>query len=132
MAEVENTTSDSKRRNLTDKYIASLKPTAKRVTYWDATEPGLGIQVTPTGHKSFIVVRRIRGGGPTKYVIRPPYPTTTLATAREKAAEVNGRSRTASTFDTRNASKMRSASAWPPRRSGFHSPRSPSSTSPRS
>src|SRR5215468_8364126 len=88
MAEVENTTSDSKRRDLTDKYIASLKPTAKRVTYWDATEPGPGIQVTPTGDKSFIVVRRIRGGGPTKYVIRPPYPTTTLATAREKAAEV--------------------------------------------
>jgi hypothetical protein len=43
MAEVETTT----RRNLTDKFIQSLKPTDKRVTYWDATEPGLGIVVQP-------------------------------------------------------------------------------------
>src|SRR5712691_4762581 len=88
MADEHSTQTESKRRNLTDKYIQSIKPTDRRVTYWDATEPGLGIQTTPTGHKSFIAVRRIRGGAPVKYVIRPAYPTTTLALAREKAAEV--------------------------------------------
>jgi integrase len=88
MAENQSTPTETTRRNLTDKFIASIKPTDKRVTYWDATEPGLGVQVTPTGHKSFIVVRRIRGGAPVKYVCKPPYPTLTLALAREKAAEV--------------------------------------------
>lgn len=84
MAEVETTT----RRNLTDKFIQSLKPTDKRVTYWDATEPGLGIVVQPSGYRSFVVVRRIRGGKPIKYVIKPEYPVMTLALAREKAQQV--------------------------------------------
>src|SRR5215467_9476285 len=89
MAEVETTTSDSKRVKLTDRFIQKLRPTAgKRVTYWDEVESGLGIQITPTGHKSFIVVRRIRGGGPKKVVLRPAYPTLGLAQARSMAVEV--------------------------------------------
>src|SRR5712675_2365589 len=88
MAENQSTPTDTTRRNLTDKYISSLKPTDRRVTYWDSTEPGLGIVVQPSGYKSFVVIKRIRGGKPIKYVIRPEYPTMTLALAREKAVEV--------------------------------------------
>jgi integrase len=73
---------------LTDKFIQSIKPTDKRMTYWDTVEPGLGIVVQPSGYRSFVVIRRIRGGKPVKYVIRPEYPTMTLALARAKAVEV--------------------------------------------
>jgi integrase len=76
------------RRALTDKYIQSIKPTDRRATYWDSTEPGLGVVVQPSGYKSFVVIKRIRGGKPVKYVIRPEYPVMTLALAREKAAAV--------------------------------------------
>jgi hypothetical protein len=76
------------RRALTDKFIASIKPTDRRVTYWDSTEPGLGLVVQPSGYRSFVVIKRIRGGKPIKYVIRPEYPGTTLSEAREKASEV--------------------------------------------
>jgi hypothetical protein len=51
MAEGHSTT----RVNLTDKFIKAIKPTpGKRVTFWDATESGLGLVVQPTGYRSFV------------------------------------------------------------------------------
>ena len=46
---------------LTPKFIASLKPAAKRAYYWDALVPSLGVAVTPRGTKSFILYRRWPG-----------------------------------------------------------------------
>ena len=46
---------------LTPKFIASLKPAAKRAYFWDALVPSLGVAVTPRGTKSFILYRRWPG-----------------------------------------------------------------------
>jgi integrase len=46
---------------LTTKFIAGLKPAAKRVYFWDALIPSFGVVITPRGSKSFIVYRRWPG-----------------------------------------------------------------------
>ena len=46
-------------RNLTDRYIATLKPTKKRQHIFDSQVPGLCLRVSPKGKKTFtLVVRR--------------------------------------------------------------------------
>jgi integrase len=83
MAEIETIT----KTKLTDRFILALPPApeGRRRTVWDETEPGLAIVVTDTGHKSFKVVKRIRGGAPVKLTLKPAYPVMTLALARERA-----------------------------------------------
>jgi integrase len=90
MATTDNiTTNIPKKTKLTDRLIANLGPVpGKRYTVWDTQESGLGVSVTETGHKSFIVIKRIRGGAPVKYVCKPSYPTLSLAAARERAIAV--------------------------------------------
>src|SRR5262249_40229362 len=48
---------------LTDRAIRALKPasTGKRLLVWDAQVPGLGVRVTDTGQKTFVLVVRYRG-----------------------------------------------------------------------
>ncbi len=49
-------------RNLTDRYIANLKPTNKRQHIFDSQVPGLCVRVSPAGKKTFTVVVRDRHG----------------------------------------------------------------------
>jgi hypothetical protein len=48
------------RKNLTVEFIRSRKsaPEGKRIDYFDALVPGLGLRVTDRGHKSFVLVAR--------------------------------------------------------------------------
>lgn len=41
------------KRKLTDRFVQSAKPAAKRAMYWDSDVPGLALAVEPTGTKSY-------------------------------------------------------------------------------
>jgi hypothetical protein len=80
----------------TDRELKALKPVPagesgspkRRYIVWDATQPHLGIRVTETGARSFVVVRRLPGArNPVTYVLGS-YPALTLRAAREAAPGV--------------------------------------------
>jgi hypothetical protein len=67
--------------------LKSLKPAASHYDLWDATVPGLGVRVSQTGRKTFVLMARIRRGGhPTRRALGV-YGAITLADARTKAQE---------------------------------------------
>lgn len=72
-----------------DKFLDKLPPAkaGKRYVRWDSQQPHLGIRVTDTGAKSFVVVRRTPGEKVRWHVIGA-YPATTLKHAREEAPNV--------------------------------------------
>jgi Arm DNA-binding domain len=49
-----------RRRTLTDRGIANLRPRAARYAYPDSAVCGLWIRVQPTGVKSFVIIARDR------------------------------------------------------------------------
>ena len=51
-----------KRRRLTDANVARLAPAAHEYTVWDTRHAGLGVRVRPSGHRSFIYVRKGEDG----------------------------------------------------------------------
>ena len=63
--------------------------TGKRAYYYDTKTPGLGVSVTDTGTKSFIVYRWIKGRGPERITLGR-YPGITVEQARREAAKING------------------------------------------
>ena len=48
------------RKTLTDRTLKSLKPAARGKHYdlWDAVVPGLGVRVSDTGTKTFVLMKR--------------------------------------------------------------------------
>ena len=76
-------------RNLTDRYIQSIKPAAgKRMTVFDTKETGLCIRVTDTGHRRFYVMSRDPAGRQRWAEVKDGNaPVTSLARARELAPE---------------------------------------------
>ena len=68
--------------------IDALTPNATNYVVWDEDTKHLALRVTPKGHKSFIVQRRIGKRG--KMVIRTigTYPDISLADARKEADEI--------------------------------------------
>jgi integrase len=77
-------------RVFTEEYITGLKPESTRYEVHDHDQPGLRIRVTPSGHKSFCVVYRARGGD-IERVTLGPYPALRLKKAREEARAIVGR-----------------------------------------
>jgi integrase len=76
-------------QNLTDRKLQSLKPAAsgQRYEIMDKTVAGLGIRVTDTGLRSFILKTRYPGSHhPTRRTLGE-YPALSLAAARDKAAQ---------------------------------------------
>lgn len=71
---------------LTDRFVRTVKPEAKRVPYWDAKQPGLALVVEPSGHKSWKVAYRFAGK-----LEWYSLGNVGLATAREAAAKVLAR-----------------------------------------
>ena len=71
---------------LTDRALKALKPapSGKRVVTWDAVQPHLGIRVTDTGAKSFVVVKRIAGVRAPVVHVLGGYPAVALAEARKR------------------------------------------------
>jgi integrase len=77
------------KKTLTDRAIRTLKPVAsgKRLIVWDAQVPGLGVRVTDTGQKTFVLVVRYPGGRhPTPRALGV-YGAMTLEAARAKGRE---------------------------------------------
>jgi len=60
-------------------------PKAGRVEYWDADTKGLGLRVSPSGRKTWILMYRVRGEKRVRRATLGTYPTLSLADAREMA-----------------------------------------------
>ena len=81
--------------NLTDLKVKSLKPDpAGEYVQGDAQVPGFGVRVRPHGTATYVVMKRLPGGGATRITlgrvpaIYPPAPgEITLAEARERGRE---------------------------------------------
>ncbi len=55
---------------LSERRIFALKPESRRYDLWDADTPGLIVNVTPTGHRAYMVCRRMPGKwNPTRRLI---------------------------------------------------------------
>ena len=51
-----------KRKRLTDANVARLTPAAREYTVWDTRHAGLGVRVRPSGHRSFVYMRKGEDG----------------------------------------------------------------------
>ena len=49
------------KRELTDRFVKTVKPAEKRIRYWDTRQKGLALVIEPSGHKSWKVVYRFAG-----------------------------------------------------------------------
>ena len=49
------------RRNLTDRFVKTVKPQDKRVLYWDEVQANFALAVEPTGHKSYKLIYSFAG-----------------------------------------------------------------------
>ncbi|HCQ65872.1 MAG TPA: integrase [Rhodobacteraceae bacterium] len=50
------------RVKLTKTFVANVEPGDREVVWWDEAVPGLGLRVTPSGHRSYILKYRIGRG----------------------------------------------------------------------
>ena len=84
-----------RRLKFNDRTILALKPTHKRVQYWDESLPGFGLRVSPPnrkspkGRKTWIVMYRRPSGSAVRLKLGT-YPAVGLAEARVKAKEYLG------------------------------------------
>jgi integrase len=73
------------RRSLTDRTLKGLKPEDDHYDEWDALVPGLGVRVSPSGRKTFVLAVRFPGSkNPTRRALGT-YGELTLEQARTKA-----------------------------------------------
>lgn len=81
----------SSKFNFTKAALGALPAPAlgKRAYHYDSKTPGLGISVTDTGARTFIVYRWIKGRGPERITLGRS-PGMTVEEARRKAAKING------------------------------------------
>ena len=77
------------KRALTDRAIRALEPApaGKRLLVWDAQVPGLGVRVTDTGQKTFVLVVRYPGGRNPSPRALGVYGAMTLEAARTKGRD---------------------------------------------
>ena len=89
------TKADPKRLQMTDAAVKKLKATADapRCEYWDTTTKGLGLRVSRTGARSWVmIVRSLKAGEWTQQrVTLGTYPALSLADARKAAVEARTR-----------------------------------------
>lgn len=75
---------------LTTRGINAIKPPkAGRVEYWDTALTGLGLRVSETGRKSWVVMYRNQGR--LRRMTLGTYPAKSLSAAREEASDILGR-----------------------------------------
>src|SRR5437588_2200452 len=78
---------------ITDRMLQVMKPAPEGKPYkniWDGQQAGLCVRVTPTGKKTFYVVRRRPGAKQPSWVSIGRYPAVGLKEARAKAKDVLG------------------------------------------
>jgi integrase len=76
-------------QNLTVRSIEALKPAARRYEVFDALTPGLAIRVTPSGHKSWVLLYRYHGR--LRRLTLGRYADRRLAEARDEALRARNR-----------------------------------------
>ncbi len=77
------------RKALTDRSLKAIKPApkGKHIDHWDAIVPGMGVRVSDTGRKTFVLVMRFPGSrNPTRRALGE-YGAVTLDDARRKARD---------------------------------------------
>src|SRR5439155_1947895 len=83
------------RMRFTAATVESIKPTSRRVDYFDATLRGFGLRVTPTGAKTWFYWYRLSTGKARRWTIgrygKDDKGGLGLATAREKARIAAGK-----------------------------------------
>ena len=76
------------KKDFTDRYLLSLKPESKLRDYMDNHMRGLGIRVSPTGRKTFILIKRFpRSPHPVRRALGEYGTELTLEEARDKARD---------------------------------------------
>ncbi len=79
------------RQKLTAAFVMSPpKPPKGRIVYWDTQQPGFGLRVTSTGHKSYVVQYRAGGGRDGKDRLATIAATLRLDDARREARKIAG------------------------------------------
>jgi hypothetical protein len=76
--------------DLSDRFIAGLKPNKTAQDYFDTKARGLNLRVTPNGVKAWSVMFTSPRDGKRARLSIGTYPATGLATARTRAIEVRG------------------------------------------
>jgi hypothetical protein len=71
--------------SLTDEVIQKARFLESEYTIWDGSVPGLGLRIRPSGHKTFILVFRVRGLRQSLKMTLANAGTITLNMAREMA-----------------------------------------------
>jgi integrase len=72
---------------LTARFLETLKPTGRRVDFFDADEPGLALRLSEHGRKTWCFLYRAHGTRRLRRLTLGTYPTVTLAEARGLALE---------------------------------------------
>ena len=72
-------------QRLTERFVATVKPSPKRVLHWDTIQKGLALQVQPTGHKSYKLV--YKHNGRSRWFTIGDAKAITIGTAREIAKQ---------------------------------------------
>jgi integrase len=70
---------------LTDRSVAALQPKEKRYDVSDSKRVGLRVRVAPSGIKTWVFEKRVRGEGQLRSHTLGRFPVITLSEAREKA-----------------------------------------------
>jgi integrase len=77
------------RAKFTDKFIKAAKPRAgERTDYWDTNVRRLGLRVSPSGHKSWVLMYRREADGAKRRYKLGEYPIVSLTEARANALAV--------------------------------------------
>lgn len=79
----------AKKIKFTKLRIEKIEPPEEgRAVYWDTAQQNLSLRVSATGHKSFVVIKKL--DGKTKFVTLGSFPKMTLKEAQDLAQEVAG------------------------------------------
>ena len=79
------------RQRLTSAFVlAPPRPPKGRVVYWDTAQPGFGLRISSTGHKSYVVQYRAGGGRGGTDRLATIAGTLPLADARKEAKKIAG------------------------------------------
>src|SRR5260370_1195865 len=73
------------RKNLTDRFVRSAKPSDRQTDVWDTTFTGFGLRISPGGKKSFQIFYRYNGQQ--RRMVIGAYPVMSLADARKWAKD---------------------------------------------
>lgn len=80
-------------RNLTVRFLDTVKPTKNRVEISDSSQRGLVVRITPNGIKTFSTFYRVKGYSRNRRFTIGPYPDVSLADARQKASDIISQAR---------------------------------------